>query len=394
MSLDITLKTSRRIMNAVRDITVISRLKPISADSHVTEPPGCYIDRIDPKFRDRAPHIIHDKVRGDLFIIDGLPDIVPMGVIAAAGQDPRAMRVDGVRFEDLHRGGWNAKERLTDQDRDGVAAEIVYPTVGMMLCNHPDADYKHACFDAYNIWLSEFVSGAPDRIFGIGQTAARNPAELIEDMRRIKEAGFVGVMLPGVPAEEDYDSKIYDPVWRAAVELDLPLSFHVLTSKSDSNQVLNRGATRGPKINGFQHIIRACQDIIGMFIYSGVFERHPELRVVTVEADAGWAPHYMYRMDHAYERHLHWMKGNTLNKIPSEYFRENVYMTFQDDWIAFNLTDYLNPKRLLWANDFPHSDSTWPHSQELLTSKASKMSLENLKAILHDNTAELYNLTV
>jgi predicted TIM-barrel fold metal-dependent hydrolase len=88
------------------------------------------------------------------------------------------------------------------------------------------------------------------------------------------------------------------------------------------------------------------------------------------------------------------MKGNTLTKIPSEYFRENVYMTFQDDWIAFNLTDYLNPKRLLWANDFPHSDSTWPHSQELLTSKASKMSLENLKAILHDNTAELYNLTV
>lgn len=381
-------------MNAITDISAIARLKPISADSHVTEPPGCYIDRIDPKFRDRAPHVVHDKERGDLYIIDGLPDIVPMALIAAAGQDPATMRMDGARFEDLHRGGWNAKERLIDQDRDGVAAEIVYPTVGMMICNHPDADYKHACFQAYNQWLEEYVSGAPDRIFGIGQTAARSPAELIEDFRRIKEAGFVGVMMPGVPAQEDYDSPIYEPVWRAAVELGLPLSFHVLTSKTDSNQALNRGASRGPKINGFQAIIRACQDIIGMFIYAGVFERHPNLRVVTVEADAGWAPHYMYRMDHAYNRHRHWMKGKELSKQPSEYFRENVYMTFQDDWVAFRVTDQVNTKRLLWANDFPHSDSTWPLSQELLWEKTREMDFDILKDILHDNTAELYKLTV
>jgi predicted TIM-barrel fold metal-dependent hydrolase len=382
-------------MNAITEISAISRLKPISADSHVTEPPDCYIDRIDPKFRDRAPHVVHDKVRGDLFIIDSLPDIVPMALIAAAGQDPSEMRMEGLRFDQLqHRGGWNSKERIADQERDGVAAEIVYPTVGMMICNHPEPDYKHACFQAYNLWLAEYVAGAPGRIFGIGQTAARTPADTIEDFRKIKEAGFVGVMMPGIPGVEDYDSPIYDPVWKAAVELGLPLSFHVLTSRTDSNQALNRGATRGPKINGFQAIIRACQDIIGMLIYSGVFERHPSLKVVTVEADAGWAPHYMYRMDHAYERHRHWMQGDQLGKMPSEYFRQNVYMTFQDDWVAFNLTDMLNPKQLLWANDFPHSDSTWPRSQELLWEKARHMNFEMLKDILHDNTAELYKLDV
>ena len=375
---------------------LIAQMRPISADSHIVEPPNCYIDRIDPKFRDMAPHVVRDPQKGDIYVIDQMTGSVPMGLIAAAGVDPRKMRIEGARFEELHRGGWNAKDRIADQDRDGVVGEIIYPSVGMMLCNHPNFDYKNACFRAYNGWLEEeFVAGAPDRVFGIGQTAARSPKELIEDMHRIKEAGFVGVMLPGFPQEEDYDSLIYDPVWRAAIELGLPISFHVLTSRSDTTSGLMSGQSRGPKVNSFQSIIRACQDIIGMFIYSGVFERHPELKVITVEADAGWAPHYMYRMDHAFNRHRHWLDGGTtLTRMPSEYFRENIYMTFQDDWVAFQMTSFFNPRRLMWANDFPHSDSTWPNSQQLLADNAKHMSLENLKWILHDNVAELYKLNV
>jgi uncharacterized protein len=380
-------------MIGIGRIDKIQRLKPISADSHVTEPPECYQQRIDPKFRDRAPHIVHDASKGDVYVIDGMPGAVTMGTIAAAGKDPKKIRIDGVRFEELHRGGWDGSVRVADQDRDGIAAEFVYPTIGMMLCNHPDLDFKHACLQAYNLWLAEFVSAAPERIFGIGQTAARTPAETIEDLRKIKEAGFKGVMMPGEPGVEDYDSAIYDPVWLAAVELELPLSFHVLTSRSDSTAVLRAG-TRGPKINSFQAIIRACQDIIGMFIYSGVFERHPKLKLIAVEADAGWAPHFTYRLDHAYERHRHWLKGKELTKLPSEYFRDNVYMTFQDDWVAFEMTSRFNPRQLLWANDFPHSDSTWPHSMELLAAKTTTMSQEHLRWILHDNVAAVYDLKI
>ena len=90
-------------------------------------------------------------------------------------------------------------------------------------------------------------------------------------------------------------------------------------------------------------IIRGNQDIIGTFIFGGVFERHPNLKIVCVEADAGWVPHFMYRMDHAYNRHRYWMTaGHELSKMPSEYFRENVYMTFQDDWVAFKMKDMCN----------------------------------------------------
>jgi predicted TIM-barrel fold metal-dependent hydrolase len=358
----------------------------ISADSHVTEPPGTYVDRIEARYRDRAPRMVCDAKRGDIFVIDGMDTPIPMGLVAAAGKDARELSRFGVKFEELHRGGWDPEARMADQDRDGVSAEVVYPTVGMMLCNHPDFDYKKACFDAYNLWLAEFCAAHPDRLLGIGQTAMRSVEEGIDDLRRIKALGLRGVMMPGNPAVSDYDDPVYDPFYGAAVDLGLPLSFHILTSQQDTFR------TRGPKLNAFMSIIRGCQDIIGMFVLGGVFERHPRLRVVCVEADAGWVPHYMYRMDHAWERHRYWLPAGALSRRPSEYFRENVYTTFQDDWVAFQVKDLCNIRRLLWANDFPHSDSTWPRSQELLREQAGHLTEAERRLLLHDNVSELYGL--
>jgi len=361
--------------------------RPISADSHVTEPPNCYVDFIDPSWRERAPRVVRHETQGDLYVIEGLKQKIPMGLIAGAGKDADKLAVDGSTYEDMHVGGWDARARLPDQDRDGVAAEVIYASVGMLLCNHADLDFKNACFTAYNRWLQEFCAAAPDRVFGLGQTALRNVAESIEDFRRIKEMGFVGVMMPGNPGIADFDDPMWDPLWRAAVELELPLSFHILTSKED-----NLGRTRGPRINSFLSIIRGCQDIIGTFIYGGVFERHPKLKLVCAEADAGWAPHYMYRMDHAYKRHRHWMKGRELSRLPSEYFRDNVYMTFQDDWSAFQLRHLMNMNRLMWASDYPHSDSTWPHSRQVLAEQAAELTSYERDRITHDNVRELYRL--
>ena len=363
--------------------------RPISADSHITEPPHCYVDFIDPKYRDIAPRMINDPKFGDTFVIEGMDKPIPMGLVAAAGVDPKDLRMGGAVFDDLHRGGWDPKYRIADQERDGVAAEFIYPTVGMMLCNHPDFDYKKACMDAYNRWLQGYCAEAPDRLFALGQTAARSVKETIEDIRGMKEMGFKGVMLPGNPKEEDYDSPIYDPLWEAVIDMAMPISFHILTSGSD--QI---GNSRGPRINGFLSIIRGNQDIIGTFIYGGVFERHPKLKLVCVEADAGWAPHYMYRMDHAYKRHRYWMKCPEMARLPSEYFKENVYLTFQDDWTAFQAKDQCNPRRLMWANDFPHSDATWPRSQEVLAEQTANLTEQEKDWILHDNVAELYNITV
>src|SRR5262245_33598483 len=246
-------------------------LKPIiSADSHITEPPGTYVDRIDHHYKDSAPHMIHDDKLGDVFIVKDFPRPVNIALAAAAGIDADKLRMHGARFEDLHRGGWDPNARMADQERDGVAAEVIYPTVGMVLCNHRDFDYKKACFDAYNRWLAEYCAPSPHRLIGIGQTAMRSPEEGIADLKAIRALGLRGVMMPGMPNvadHGDYDSPAYDDFWRAAVDLELPLSFHILTTRD--------ARPRGPAMNGFLSVIRGCQDIMGMMVLGGVFERVP-----------------------------------------------------------------------------------------------------------------------
>src|SRR5690606_25685407 len=119
----------------------------------------------------------------DFYVIEGMSTRVCMGTIAAAGFDPRTVgrKMASGTFEDLHRGGYDPTARVADQERDGIGGEIVYPTIGMMLCNHPDKDYKRACMEAYNRWLLGFQSGAPDRIFGIPQTPVNSVEETIKD---------------------------------------------------------------------------------------------------------------------------------------------------------------------------------------------------------------------
>jgi predicted TIM-barrel fold metal-dependent hydrolase len=358
----------------------------ISADSHITEHPDTYLAHIASPWKDKAPRMVDGGEKGDLFVIDGMNQPIAMGLVAAAGKPPEEITTDGVRFDALHRGGWDPDARLEEQDKDGVAAEIIYPTVGMLLCNHSDFDYKKACFDAYNRWITEYCERHPTRLLGCGQTAMRTPEEGVQDLHAIKALGLRGVMMPGNPAVEDYDSEVYNPVWEAAIELDLPLSFHILTTRSEA-------PVRGPRINSFLSIIRGNQDIMGTLIFGGVFERYPALKVVCVEADAGWVPHYMYRMDHAYKRHRNWLApGVELSRLPSEYFSEHIYTTFQDDWVAFRCANDMNWRRLMWANDFPHSDSTWPWSQQMLDEQTRHLSDQQTRAILCENVANLYQI--
>jgi uncharacterized protein len=356
----------------------------VSADSHITEPPETYTDFCDAAFRDRVPHVVDGGEKGDLFVVEGAKPI-SLGTVAAAGKQASEIGIYS-RFADLHRSGWDPHERTADQDRDGVAAEVIYPTIGMVLCNLEDADYKRACFQAYNRWISQYCEPYADRLIGLGQSALRTPAEGIADLREVAALGLRGLMMPGVPAyEHDYDHADWDPFWEAAIELQLPLSFHILTTQAQK--------TRGARINGFLSIVRGCQDIMGMLIFGGVFERHPHLQVVCAEADAGWVPHFMYRMDHAFKRHRYWLKpGAELSLLPSEYYARNIFTTFQDDWTAFRFANDMNWERLMWANDFPHSDSTWPWSQEMLAEHTANLTDGQRTAILSSNVADLYRI--
>jgi predicted TIM-barrel fold metal-dependent hydrolase len=362
----------------------------ISADGHVCEPANCYVDHIDPKYRDQAPRIEALDDGTEAFIVPGMKRPVPLGFIDGAGFSPRERleRAKTMKFADVRLGAYSGRERVAYMDEDGIAAELIYASVGMGLFMHRDPELKDAFLWAYNRWLAEMCAEAPDRVFGMAQTAVLGVDEAIADFQRAKEMGFVGMMMPGDPLHEDYDHPDYDALWECATDLQLPICFHILTSRSGSMHA----ETRGHPLNNFLGIIRAVQDVVGLMVLGGVFERHPDLKLVVAESDAGWLPHYMYRMDHAARMNADDGIIRGLSKLPSEYIRANVYATFQDDLTAYHTLDLFPYQHLLWASDFPHTDSTWPRSRQLIAEQAAHLDEAQHQAIFRDNTARLFNL--
>ncbi|HLG86144.1 MAG TPA: amidohydrolase family protein [Alphaproteobacteria bacterium] len=357
----------------------------ISADSHVVEPGNAYLDHMDRAWRERAPHIVEDD-EGVRFILDGLAP-VRVDVAASAGV-PIMKRGDKRPYADVHRGAWDPLARLEDQKTDGIAAEVIYPTIGMFLYAHPDADFKEACFAAYTRWAAEFCGAVPERYFGCAPVIVKSPQNGVAELRAAKALGMRSVMLPNRPGVEDWDSRLYDPFWETAVELGMPLAFHTVAAGGLEKSF------RGSKLNLIYTTIHAVQELLGIFVLTGIFERHPGLKLVCVEGDAGWLPHYAQRMDRFYREHKYFSTTSDLKKVPSEYIFENIYMTFQDDEVAFRYIDSLNPKRLMWANDFPHPDASWPNSQALLARQASHLSPQKRRDVLCDNAAKLYGIDV
>ena len=369
----------------------------ISADSHVLEPPACFSEHIDPGFRDRAPRIELDGMGRHVYVIEGVSTPIPVGTADGAGMPPsmRTYHILKATFDQCKRGGWDPEHRLADQERDGIAAEIIYPSVGLIVVSHADIDYKDACIHAYNRWLEGFCAGLPGRLFGLGLTSVRSIDAAIDDFRRARARGFVGMMLPGVPHFEDYDHPDYDALWECAVDLRMPVCFHILSGRgSRTVPAVLKKQVRSQRMIGFMQAIGDVQDVIATMLLGGVFERHPGLKMVSAEADAGWMPHWAYRLDHAACNETDDGIVDGLSRLPSEYLRSNVFTTFQDDWVAFATRDLMSYRQLLWGNDFPHPDSTWPRSQQLLAEHTAGLSEAERSAILRDNVRELFQLPV
>ncbi|CAH9066885.1 hypothetical protein PSECIP111854_03980 [Pseudoalteromonas sp. CIP111854] len=366
-------------------------IKVISADSHVAEREFVFADTTS-KYRESMPfEIYNERHGGAILVVPGIEQQLPMALLCTAGRPSSEIIKKPVGWHELHPGAIDPKARLKVQDQENVLAEVIFPSVGMLICNHPDMDYRKVCFEAYNRWIFEFSSHSPERLLGVPLISIRTIAEGLNAIQHAKDNGARAVMFPGNAVFDDYDHVNYDPIWELCAALNLPVCFHILASSSDL-----ASSTRGsnPKAGAMVrqlHILRGNQDIMAMLIFGGVFTRHPTLKVVCVEADGGWVPHFLWRLNHAYEIHRHYL-GLDIGKGPSEYFFDNIYLTFQDDLSVAMTMEGQNPNRLMFATDFPHADGTFPHSQSALNKLCTNMSLEVKEKIAYKNAAELFSI--
>ncbi len=361
----------------------------ISADSHFVEPPEMWAERIDARFRDRAPHTVkgYKGREGEFFVCE---NIAPVQVAGFFGSGKRAEELpEHLKrgFEAAPKSVWDPAERLKEQDADGVSAEVLYTSMGMLLFGLDDAELRAACFRAFNDWAAEYCSYNPKRLIGLGVITLEDIPAAVAELERIARKGLRGALIWGAPPEDrPYSLPDYDPFWAAAQDLGMPLSLHILAG---------RGGVRFSRrriLFGYMKLPQEIQLTFADIITGGVLERFPRLRLVSAENDISWIPHFMYRLDHAYERLRH-IEGLSLPMMPSEYMKRNVTATFQFESTNVDFTRRIfGAEQIMWSSDYPHTDSPWPHSQDYIAQAFADIPEAEVRKIVGGNAARLYGL--
>ena len=213
-----------------------------------------------------------------------------------------------------------------------------------------------------------------------------DPAERIKDQDIDGvEKGLRGVMINAAsPGDVPYSDPHFDPFWAAAQDLGLPLSLHILTGKK--NVQLGKG-----RVASTMTIIHEVQNSLIDFLYNGVLERFPRLKLVSAENDIGWIAHYLYRLDVCYDT-LRYVDPTPITMRPSEYFKRQVYATFQDDRPGVMTYELAGENNLMWASDFPHRASTWPRSRQVIEQNFAGIPAEAKRKITYENVHRLYGI--
>lgn len=366
----------------------MAALRVISADSHMMEPADLWTSRLDKKFQDRAPKVIQNpKKPGYLFVAPGINPFPVAGGFGSGRSGEELKEHMSKGYEAARPSGWDPAERLKDQDIDGVQAEVLYTTLGMPLFQMDDADLQRACFRIYNDWVAEFISHNPKRLHAIALISLEDIQDGVKELERCAKQGLKGAMIWGSPpADKPYSSRVYDPFWQAAADLHMPLSLHVITGKSKESQI-----NFDEIASLYMNLIHEVQRSLTSLIFGGVLERFPKLMIVSAENDIGWFPHYMYRLDHAYDKFQAMLKV-PLPMKPSEYIRRQLWGTFQDDAVGPATYKLFGADNYMWASDFPHTDSTWPNSLKVIEHDFAGVPADVTNKILFENAAKLYRI--
>ena len=366
----------------------------LSSGSHVMEPADLWQERIDGKFKERAPFLAHEE-QFDQWYVDGDVKIGIIGASISAGQrfDDASKLVYEGRYEDVPLGGYDPHAHVKDMDQDGVAGGVLYPTIGLQAYRIPDTGLCSAVWRAYNDWVADFCNAYPDRLKGVALINVDDVALGVSQLEHAAKLGLAGAMIPIRPLEHRYDHPdFYEPLWAAAQDLRMPLSLHTGTFRARAGITAQQIEVQRADMVEFTSREYHVKIAAAAIIFSGAFDRYPDLRVGIVEFELSWVPHFLTSMDNAYsDREV----GN-LNRrfkgsaLPSDFFHRNMFVSFQEDALGITLRHHIGVDNLLWGSDYPHSESTFPKSREIVAQILDGIPDDEAAKIAGGNTRRIY----
>ncbi len=355
----------------------------ISADSHVNPPPTMWADYLPSAFRDRAPQV-ESTDEGDFQIFEGRRTPI-LGINAMAGKKPEEFSWNIRRLDDQRAGGYEPNDRIRDMDADHIRAEVLYGG-GPLPCVDPEL--RLASYGAYNDWLADFSAVAPDRLLGMAYIPCDSVEGAIAEVERCAGRGLRGCVIPRLPGDGEWYDAEWDAFWRTLLDVGWPGGIHVGgTGRTRALPSLDATGFMSDLLMSKFAMAEACTRIV----LSGLLEKYPDLRIVSVEGQLGWLPFATYYLDHLWEKHRFWTK-NQLPEPPSFYFRRQVYATFMEDPVGLREREFIGVDNIMWSSDYPHSETTWPNSKKLTDEWTANLPEDERRKILFENAERLYRL--
>lgn len=371
----------------------------VSVDDHVVEPPSMadfMREHLPQKFKDRAPRVIRRQDGVDAWLIEG-KEVTTFGLNAVAGRVPEEWGYDPGTFEQVRPGTYDVHERIRDMNANGVLASMNFSSwpgmAGQFFLQSSDEEFAGALVRAYNDWtVHEWCGAYPGRFIPLALSGCALGAQwMAEEIHRVAKLGCHAISMDSnahIAGLPDFHGDEWDAAWQACQDTNSAMVFHF-------GGVLQR-MPRSP-FDVIPHSMPFCSATFASeLLWSPIMRRFPEVKVGLAETGIGWYAYWLEKADFVYKHHRAWTGMDFGDKLPSEAFKDRVLVCFIDDTTGLKLRNETGVEGLAWECDFPHSDTTWPRSPEVLweSLQAADVPDEDIHKIAWQNACRFYEWDV
>jgi predicted TIM-barrel fold metal-dependent hydrolase len=365
----------------------------ISVDDHIVEPPDAFDGRLPAKFADRAPHVVTKEDGRQTWVFDGM-ELPNVGFNAVVGRPIDEYSFEPTNFDEMRRGSWDIHARIKDMDLNGVYASVNFPSFlpgfagQRMQTVTKDLDLALASIKAWNDWHLEAWAGAyPDRIIPCQLPWYHDPEVGAKMIYENAERGFKAVSFTESPDKLGFPTLHtghWDPIMRACAETGTVVNLHIGSSGASPSTTPD-APPDVPGVLFFAYAIFAAVD----WLYSLIPVRFPELKICLSEGGIGWVPGLLDRLDHM--ESYHDMYGTWTDELtPAQVMTRNFWYCAVEDQSTFALRERIGIENILLESDYPHCDSTWPHTQRTIEEEIGGLPADDIRRITWENASNLY----
>ncbi|MBI3227612.1 MAG: amidohydrolase [Mycolicibacterium cosmeticum] len=381
----------------------------ISVDDHILEPPNLWVDRVAAKDRDRAPNMQTDDNGMDVWVYDG-KKMPSSGLSAVVGKSKEEFSPEPLNYAEMRPGCYDAKARVEDMNQSGVLASLCFPTLprfcGQLFMEASDREFGFQCLQIYNDWLvEEWCGAAPGRYIPLMLIPMWDPKLAVQEMERMAARGVTSFAFSenpeplGLPTIHDADH-YWEPVMAAANDLGMVASMHV-----GSSSTLPRICNDAPFMANLTWGASRTSGTMLSWIFSGLFQRYPNLKIALSEGEIGWAPYFLERAEQVLDKQRYWVSRGTkfmghagneadLDTLDiRESFRNHIFGCIIEDRHALKSLDEIGEDNVMCETDYPHSDSTWPNCIDVARDTMKDLPENVQYKLLRGNAERLYRFT-